>query len=193
METETRAGYQIEIRQDQCPIEPRDYEPLGQMVLFHKRYDLPKEIDNLPDPSNFSGWGELGEAIRKQTQAVVILDVFMYDHSGVTIRTTPFSCPWDSGQVGFILATPDRIRKEYGIDRIGKKAIAKVTAQLEAEVAEYAQYLEGDIWEWAISKDGEIIESCGGVYGYNDAVKDARAMTDIIAHEHAASVPVLAE
>lgn len=193
MESEIRAGYKIEVEQDLCPIEPRDYEPLGRMVLFHKHYDLPKEIDNIPDPASFSGWDELGEAIRKQTQAVVMLDVYMYDHSGVTIRTTPFSCPWDSGQVGFILARAEDIRKEYKVKAISAKLKAKVEAMLESEVKEYAQYMEGDIWQWAISRDGEIIESCGGTYGYDEALKQARAMTDIIAHEHAASVPALAE
>jgi hypothetical protein len=36
---------------------------------------------------------------------VCIKDLYLYDHSGITISTSPFSCGWDSGQVGFIYLT----------------------------------------------------------------------------------------
>ena len=44
----------------------------------------------------------------------VILPVYMYDHSGVTINTGGFSCGWDSGQVGWIYCEKKKLLEETG-------------------------------------------------------------------------------
>ena len=38
------------------------------------------------------------------SQKYLMLPLYLYDHSGITMNTTGFSCPWDSGQVGWIYA-----------------------------------------------------------------------------------------
>ena len=45
---------------------------------------------------------------------VVALPLYLYDHSGITMNTSGFSCPWDSGQVGWIYCTKKRFREETG-------------------------------------------------------------------------------
>ena len=47
----------------------------------------------------------------EQSGKFVILSLYLYDHSGITMNTTGFSCPWDSGQVGWIYADADCIKK----------------------------------------------------------------------------------
>ncbi len=44
----------------------------------------------------------------------VILPLYLYDHGGITMRTNPFSCPWDSGQVGWIYAPKKTFIDETG-------------------------------------------------------------------------------
>ena len=56
---------------------------------------------------------ELYDLVRA-TDKYVILPLYLYDHSGITISTGPFSCPWDSGQVGWIYAPKDTFRKVTG-------------------------------------------------------------------------------
>lgn len=56
---------------------------------------------------------ELYDLVRATGQ-YVILPLYLYDHSGITISTGPFSCPWDSGQVGWIYAPKDTFRKATG-------------------------------------------------------------------------------
>lgn len=56
-------------------------------------------------------WQEL-KALADETHC--ILPVYMYDHSGLTINTTGFSCPWDSGLLGWIYASHDKIKEEFG-------------------------------------------------------------------------------
>jgi hypothetical protein len=70
-----------------------------------------------------------------------MLPIYMYDHSGITISYKPFSCPWDSGQVGWIFMNKDRVRREFGVKRISKKVMDKVRSVLIAEIEDYNEYL----------------------------------------------------
>lgn len=57
--------------------------------------------------------GELRD-ILDSLDKYVILPLFLYDHSGITMSTSVFSCPWDSGQVGWIYASKQKFIDETG-------------------------------------------------------------------------------
>ena len=75
----------------------------------------------------------------EQMDGMVILPLYLYDHSGITMNTCGFSCPWDSGQVGWIYADKAMIEQEHG--KITPEILEKVRQTLEAEVKEYDYYL----------------------------------------------------
>lgn len=56
-------------------------------------------------------YSELTEIIG---ESHIILPIYAYEHGGITLSTGSFSCPWDSGQVGWIYATKERFIKETG-------------------------------------------------------------------------------
>ena len=101
----------------------------------------------------------------------VILPLYLYDHSGITMSASAFSCPWDSGQVGYIYQrlTPEVTRED-------------LVKYLVSEVEEYDSYLTGDCWWFALesqkyqedeegdelTSEWETEESCGGFLGYSD-------------------------
>lgn len=122
---------------------PRSWDNLGTMVCFHNRYDLGDKHDY--DHRDYNGWNEMENAIIKNEDVCVILPLYLYDHSGITMNTSPFSCRWDSGQVGFIFVSKKRVREEYGVKRINKELIEKVTELLEGEVKTYDMYLTGEL------------------------------------------------
>ena len=109
----------------------------------------------------------------------VMLPLYLYDHSGITMRTTGFSCPWDSGQVGFIYVTKEQLRKEYSVQRVTKATIAKAEKVLRGEVEVYDDHLTGNVWGYSIetiskatcdkcghtSENEEFDDSCWGYYG----------------------------
>jgi hypothetical protein len=84
-------------------------------------------------------------SITKEEDVAVILPLYLYDHSGITMSTSPFSCRWDSGQVGWTFVSKKKIREEYGVKRISKELIEKVTEMLEGEVRTYDMYLTGEL------------------------------------------------
>lgn len=103
---------------------------------------------------------------------VIMLPLYLYDHSGLTMNTTGFHSPWDSGQVGFIYAPRDKVYKEYGWKRLTRSRLAKIREYLEAEVEAYDQYLTGEVYGYTISAKvsgdaagGVVVDSCGGFYG----------------------------
>lgn len=101
---------------DSSPTDPREEDNLGTMVCGHRRYDLGDEqAQNIGLYNSWDEWLE-NEIIKPNggEENVVYLPLYLYDHDGITMNTTGFSCPWDSGQVGWIYATKDRFREETG-------------------------------------------------------------------------------
>lgn len=155
----------LNIIQDENPLNPRtEFDNLGVMICTHKRYTLGDEHSF--DFDNYNRWDEAEKALKNEYDAAIIVPLFLYDHSGITISTSPFSCRWDSGQIGFILVSKETARKEYNVKRITKKILEKIKNCIKGEVETYNQYLTGDIYGFElIDNDGKVIDSCWGFYG----------------------------
>ena len=142
-------GFLIEIEYDQWRESPRTWQDnCGEMLYGHRRYilgdrrvDSREELDEIEDdPSE------------------VWLPLYIYDHSGVTMNTTGFSCPWDSGRVGLIHASIEDGRK-WGYSGTDDEVREKIERCLEAEVEEFDQYLRGEVYVLRVSRLIEIDDS----------------------------------
>jgi hypothetical protein len=101
----------------------------------------------------------------------------MYEHSGIAISTTPFNCSWDSGKIGFVLITKKDLREAMNCKRITSKVIEYAKKVIEAEVSEYGQYLNGDVYGYQIlDEDGNEIDSCYGYYDKEVCIEGAKSM-----------------
>ena len=109
---------------------------------------------------------------------MVALDVFIYEHSGIAMNCSGFSCPWDSGNAGFIYVSRDQIRQEFGNVYLTRKIRRKVTKILIGEVKAMHQYLSGDVWNWYVEFSDGDANGCSGYYGQADAISDAKAAID---------------
>lgn len=170
MHEETYKGYTIRIEQDDAPENPREWDNLGTMACLHNRYNLGDQQDNISSPD------ELKEFIASLKG--VYLPLYLYDHSGITMSTKPFNDRFDSGQVGYIFATDERIKREYGDD---PKAYDKATEILQGEVETYDRYLTGEIfWFGTYAPNGNETDSCGGFYSQKEALIEARSEIDAL-------------
>src|SRR5690554_6771246 len=98
----------LRIERDEWPENPRNDDNLGVIAYKHSRYivgdvEMSDPIDYLLDLYGLSNRDvEYCNETLKELQGraeefgYVLLPVYMYDHSGITISTTPFSCRWDS-------------------------------------------------------------------------------------------------
>jgi len=181
----THAGYTIRIEQDEDAESPRHDDNLGKMICFHKRYDLGDKHEWLS--GSFSGWADMEKCFRKMG-AKIVLPLYLYDHSGLRMKVGSFQgllpqghAEFDSGMVGFIYMTKDAIKKEYGVKKISKAALAKAEQVLRGEVETYDQYLRGDVYSYTVESENEIVDSCSGFYGYDYCLEEAKSAAEYAA------------
>jgi hypothetical protein len=113
---------------------------------------------------------------------IVILPLYLYDHSGITMSTGRFSDPWDSGQVGYIYTNAE-LAKEVGAPRDSWEA------QLEAEVKEYDLFITNEAYGVCVEvfdKDGNSIEdeACWGFLGGDYAEQELKAEVERTVKSH---------
>ncbi len=103
----------------------------------------------------------------------VVHKLYLYDHSGITMSTSPFSCRWDSGQVGYIYASLERYNELTcnKHKRLTKTLRNKILEELKGEVKTFDDHLTGSVYGFEINEvdeDGDelnFIDSCYGFYG----------------------------
>ncbi|WP_353852780.1 hypothetical protein [Dehalobacter restrictus] len=100
-----------------------------------------------------------------------ILPVYMYDHSGLTVNTTGFSCPWDSGLLGWIYVCHDKVKEEFG--EVTSENIRKAEKLLVGEVKDYDYYLTGQCYGFRLYKQKKEIDNCWGFLGDFKDVQDS--------------------
>ena len=137
----------ISIWQDDNSDSPREWDNIGHMITCHRRYLLGEETFNVED---YKDWDDVSEHLKTNKGAIIILPLYLYDHSGISIKIGSFQglaqhAEFDSGMVGFIYATENDLK----INNISKDDIQKA---LENEVETYNDYLEGNVYGYTIEK-----------------------------------------
>ncbi len=113
------------------------------------------------------------ELMELASQTNLILPVHLYDHSGLTMNTTGFSCNWDSGQIGYIFVSHKDIEELYG--DLSAESIEKARNCLLAEVKEFDCYLRGENYGFRLLQDGQEVDSCWGFLGEIEDIKECIA------------------
>ena len=145
----------LRIKADTCPMNPREDSCHSSVIIYSShRYLL--------------GDKRVEQGTEVSTRDNIVLPVYAYIHSGVALNTTGFSCPWDSGQSGFIYENKAEIRKEFGVKRISPKLRKQVENRMKAEIEVFSKYLNGEVYGFVIEDEqGEEVDSCWGFFGDN--------------------------
>jgi hypothetical protein len=206
---EVYKGYKINIVSDDDADNPRGWDNAGKMVCWHNRYELgdiqPKEDAadwlryQLSDEYN-SDWldvADLWELMKTFERKNLVLTLYLYDHSGISISTGSFigraqHAEWDSGRVGFIYISKEDAVKEWGKKNYTKNLEKRALKYLQGEVETYDDYLRGNVYGYEVceydaefEEDGDIIDSCYGFYpdhddrsGYKYCLDEAKSIVD---------------
>ena len=198
-------GKTLEIYQDCDAESPREWDNIGTMLCWHSRYNLGDRQGHVSDMlydmlckygfnTGTDQWEDFCEALqgnwcvsdtdqetaintafKKLQGKVFCLPLFLYDHGGITMSTSGFACPWDSGQVGIIYVDRETICKEFGWEVITKKREQRIYDILRGEVEVYDMFLTGAVYGFVVKGDScpncggdtEPEDSCWGFYGYD--------------------------
>jgi len=191
MDYNLKSGNILRVVEDQNPESPRNWDNLGKMICHHGNYKLgDKQIEGklaqmreIATDINIAAyikdlnkdyWNDEDklEDFVSNKEGAIVIKLFLYEHSGITMYTHQPSCRWDSRHTGYIYVSKEKIIKEYG--DASEESIEKARNLLENEVKTYAQYLEGDIYGYKIIKvqrcnlgcDHEFeLDACWDFYG----------------------------
>jgi hypothetical protein len=173
---------------DSSHANPREGDQLGTMVCWHPDYILGDEqIRNMDGrgavetahehSGRFRSIGMLARYCRIALNAPVVIPLYLYDHSGISMSAGPglvlgetpkggydeFGSPrgWDTTLVGVIYTTPERIRELCGEPREDGQTFycpsdwngtpeAWIEQQLKIEVELYDRYLRGEVYGYRV-------------------------------------------
>jgi hypothetical protein len=156
------------IETDASEESPREYDPLGIMVTFHSNVNYNDLVPALR-ASDYESLEAVKAHLIEEYDPVVILPVYLYDHSGMRMSVKPFSDRFDSGQLGFIFTTREKMHKHRTFKRLTKKLRDEAEQQLIGEIETMDQWLSGEAYGFVIdpqSDDDEegLHEEYGSAY-----------------------------
>jgi hypothetical protein len=167
METLEYRGITINIEPEGVRAEsPRKmFDNIGTMICFHDRHEL-------GDDHEFSDHSDVMQYLQEQGDKVIWCPLYLYEHGGITMNTVPFSCQWDSGQVGIIYAESEKIYKiidnwttDFKNEFYPGMSDSEIALEiLKQEVETYDHYLTGSVYGYSIEENDD---SCWGFYGDN--------------------------
>lgn len=164
----------VVIVRDTLPPNPREDTNIGTMVCWHRRRilgdkqgrDHRQVIEDLLGLSSEAPYKADHHLLNMLEAKFVWLPVFAYEHSGITLNTSGFSCPWDSGQVGIIYASREKIAEFFKSKILTRQRREKIKKILRLEVDLYNKWINGDAWGFEIKDEHDnIIDSCYGFIG----------------------------
>lgn len=168
-----KTRFELEVEHDDDPMNPRtDWDNFTTMICSHRRYSIGDKHDYKSE--NFDSWEEMKEQILLDFKVLLIKPLYMYDHSGITIKTSSFSCQWDSGQIGWVFIDEKQWKSLHGEVEVTED---KLDSILESEVKVYDEYLTGNVYQYTIyeintcdlgHEHKSVVESCGSYYDEGD-------------------------
>lgn len=161
IETLNIKGYSVEIFADNDAENPLEWSDTV-LVTAHRRSNfggipLPFDACSIEDAFDEHLAGE--GLVRRD---VIWEPVYLYNHSGYALSTSPFGDRWDSGRLGFIYVSRAAIRQEFRAKRISAKLEQRIVTRLEAELELVENWLNGEIYRYHIP---DLDQGCGGFFG----------------------------
>ena len=155
-------GFAVETHCDQDPFNPLDDEDQeGIRVWVHPRSR--RRIGNVEAPEPPMAPGD------------VTLPLYFYDHGGIAISTTPFSCPWDSGQIGWVYLAKKQVERFFEDDNENR-----AHKMIVSFIAHYSEYLQGEVYGYVVKdRDGIEVNACWGIYGDDEPEAQGKEFVDM--------------
>ena len=171
--------YKIEVDYDYNPDNPRKWGPVCHIMSIKGNWDIADEGLSFSREGLLDMLDEL-----KIDPNVVIKPIYMYEHSGQTIRLTPFGDPWDSGICGYIYAIKDEVIREIG-NATEENWKERAENAMDYEIKVYDQFISGDVYDFCVyqrdiieckstlngniwtTEEWDQIDSCCGFYGHD--------------------------
>lgn len=182
-------GYVINIFRDEyaeCPRDAFDYSSHFYNNTRRHTFDSMRE-------SSIEDIVENGKLSKEFLRDYIYVPVYLLDHSGEAVSTSPFGDPWDSGLFGILAESKESVKEEFGCKIVSKKRREMIEQRLRAEVNEFNQWLQGEVYGFTVTKPDDpddVLDSCWGFYGDMDEsgiIEQAKDSVDCLVSENEAN------
>ena len=115
--------------------------------------------------SDLHSWQDKEAVARIGEKIGYCFNLYKYEHGLVQYNVSGFSCPWDSGQVGYLVIPYSALPKDLsGIDEL--KAAEKLAKSVCEEITDWCNgnYVCFEV----LDENGELLDCCGGFSGGDD-------------------------
>lgn len=151
---------------------------------------------------NYHASRKLKERIKEEFDKQFIgLELYLWDHSGLSMSSGPFEYPCDSSIFGIIYISRAKAREEFHLKRITRFWEDRIKGYLKGEVETFDQYLTGQVYGYRIFEvpegvdpeelsDEELeeleeVDSLWGIYGGDYAEQEAKESVAYFEEHHA--------
>lgn len=191
VESEVFGPFRIEVLYDEhaeCPIREWDWPGMAMCLDFGRYGSMKTKDEEKLNPNEFleriGAVTEDGDLVEPKDW--LVLPVYAYIHSGITISLGKFSCSWDSGCCGYVAI--DRTSEDFK-DRTEEG----LTEALKSMVETADKFLTGQVYMYRVVRevDGEHVDSCHGFFedpeyvlneGKDSAKYYLRSRDEVVAH-----------
>jgi len=181
--------YELEIEQDDDSMNPRtEWDNITTMVCFGKYSYLGDKTNYKRD--DFGSWDELKEQIESDHNVLMIKPLYVYDHGGVTISTSPFNDRFDTSRIGWIFIEEKQWTLMMGEDM--DRSEDRLERIIDGDVETYDKYLMGEVYRYSIyeietcslgHEHRNHVEGCGGFYDENDCRSEGQSVLEHLEKE----------
>jgi hypothetical protein len=166
--------YELKIEQDTDPMNPRkDWDNITTMICLGKYSYLGDKHDY--KMNNFDSWDELKKQIESDNKVLMIKPLYVYDHGGITISTSPFNDRFDTSSIGWVFISEKQLNAMCGEEF--ERNEERLNSIMDSEVKNYDEYLTGNVYQYTIyeietcdkgHEHKSVVESCGSYYDEGD-------------------------
>lgn len=179
-EKETGDIYRLKIEYDEYAESPREWDNLCTIFSQRGNWDISDKSFSYSREEAPAKYEEF--KARQDKGEILMLPVYMYDHSGQTISLGDFHERFDSGVCGFAFVEKKRIFDEYP-DTTEENWKEKAYKAIQVEIDIYDKYIRGETYSWLLEKaeetehrrissgdtwitiEWEFYDACGGFLG----------------------------
>jgi len=151
-----------------------DGDPISLFIL-HRNYTHLIENHTIPE------WWTEGLKEGEEGYPFLVVPIYAYEHSGIVLSCTPFSCRWDSGTWGFAYIKHEALEKyPPGTPGLTPEFFRE---QIESHVKYLSDLLSGNVWGYRVfdKYTEEELDSCWCIVGDKG---EAEAMATESFHWH---------
>ena len=125
--------YEARVYHDEYASHPRKFcDSISRLYAWHRSYgEVISDSNEFSTPEAFMEWAE--------EDGGDVFELYMYDHSGITLSLSSFNDPWDSGQVGFAYISQSA-KEELRLNR------EQTIEYLQNDIDELTQYINGYVY-----------------------------------------------